>query len=127
MDCSASIKSTQEVAAWVKPQLPASSTLNYFICTHAHADHFLGLPVLEEHFPGLKTYATKRVVERINQQQSPAIMDALWKKNFFPSEDGIGLPEAKSNFKALPESNEFIIDGYMPRVYDVSHGNTQKR
>jgi hypothetical protein len=87
----------------------------------------LGLPVLEEHFSGLKAYATKRVVERINQQQSPAIMDALWKKNFPPSDDGIGLPEAKPVFKALPESNEFIIDGYMLRVYYVPHGDNQKR
>ncbi|CAG9975062.1 unnamed protein product [Clonostachys byssicola] len=124
VDCPASIKATHEVAVWVKSQLSASSTLKYFICTHAHGDHFLGLPVLEEHFPGLKAYATQSVVEGINQQQSPAIMDALWKKNFPPSEDGTGLPEAKSVFEALPGSNEFIIDGHMLTLHDVSHGDT---
>ncbi|KAJ4265951.1 hypothetical protein NW762_003924 [Fusarium torreyae] len=124
VDCPASINPTHELAAWIKSQLPASSTLKYFICTHAHGDHFLGLPILEEHFPGLTAYATKKVVEGIDQQQSPAVMEALWNKNFPPSEDGSGLPQARSIFNALPASNDFNIDGHPLKLYDVPHGDT---
>src|SRR6267378_2534948 len=34
--------------------------------THAHADHFLGLEVLKEAYPGVRIIATSAVVDRIN-------------------------------------------------------------
>ncbi|KAF4952763.1 hypothetical protein FGADI_6516 [Fusarium gaditjirri] len=124
VDCPATINPTQELAEWIKSQLPMGSTLKYFVCTHAHGDHFLGLPVLEEHFPGLQAYATKAVAEGIDQQQSPEILSAVWAKTFPPSKDSSGLPDAKSVFQALPISNELHLDGHLLKLYDVSHGDT---
>ncbi|KAF5617838.1 metallo-beta-lactamase superfamily [Fusarium sp. NRRL 25303] len=124
VDCPATVNPSRELAEWIKSQLPLGSTLKYFVCTHAHGDHFLGLPVLEEHFPGLQAYATKAVAEGISVQQSPEILDAVWAKTFPPSKDGSGLPDAKSVIKALPTSNEFNIDGHLLKLYDVSHADT---
>ncbi|KAF5703476.1 metallo-beta-lactamase superfamily [Fusarium globosum] len=124
VDCPATVNPTRELAEWIKSQLPQGSTLKYFVCTHAHGDHFLGLPVLEEHFPGLQAYATKAVAEGIDLQQSPEIRDAVWANTFLPSKDGSGLPDAKSVFLALPTSNEFNLDGHLLKLYDVSHGDT---
>ncbi|KAF5568412.1 metallo-beta-lactamase superfamily [Fusarium phyllophilum] len=124
VDCPATVNPTRELAEWTKSQLPLGSTLKYLVCTHAHGDHFLGLPVLEEHFPGLQAYATKAVAEGIDRQQSPEVMDAVWAKTFLSSKDGSGLPDAKSVFQALPTPNEFNLDGHLLKLYDVSHGDT---
>ncbi|CCT69225.1 related to Zn-dependent hydrolases, including glyoxylases [Fusarium fujikuroi] len=124
VDCPATVYPTRELAEWIKSQLPPSSTLKYFVCTHAHGDHFFGLPVLEEQFPGLQAYATKAVAEGIDLQQSPEIRDAVWANTFLPAKDGSGLPDAKSVFQALPTSNEFHLDGHLLRLYDVAHGDT---
>ncbi|KKF92361.1 Arsenate reductase glutaredoxin family protein [Ceratocystis platani] len=81
VDCPASIKATHELAAWVRSQLPANSKLRYFVCSHAHGDHFLGFPVLKEHFPELEAYATQAVAEGIDEQQSSAMIENLWAKH----------------------------------------------
>lgn len=124
VDCPATVNPTRELAEWIKSQLPLGSTLKYFVCTHAHGDHFFGLPVLEEHFPGLQAYATKAVAEGIDLQQSPEIMDSFWNNIFLSSKDGSGLLDAKSVFQALPTSNEFNLDGHLLKLYDVPHGDT---
>ncbi|KAG5796262.1 hypothetical protein H9Q69_004688 [Fusarium xylarioides] len=124
VDCPATVNPTQELAEWIKSQLPLGSTLKHFVCTHAHGDHFLGLPVLEEHFPGLQAYATKAVAQGIDVQKSPEIMDAVWAKTFFSSKDGSCLPDARFVLQALPTSNEFNLDGHLLKLYDVAHGDT---
>jgi len=40
--------------------------LSTIYITHAHADHFLGLQVFKEAYPGVKIIATSAVVDRIN-------------------------------------------------------------
>ncbi|KAF5646381.1 metallo-beta-lactamase superfamily [Fusarium sp. NRRL 52700] len=124
VDCPATVNPTHELAHWIKSQLPMGSTLKYFICTHAHGDHFLGLPILEEHFPGLKAYATKAVAEGIDQQQSPQIRDTVWANTFAASTDGSCLPSVGSDFHSLPSSNEVDLDGHLLKLYDVPHGDT---
>ncbi|KAF5616772.1 metallo-beta-lactamase superfamily [Fusarium tjaetaba] len=124
VDCPATVNPTRELAEWIKSQLPLGSTLKYFVCTHAHGDHFFGLPVLQEQFPGLQAFATKAVTEGIDLQQSPEIMNSFWEKIFFRSGNGSGLPDARSDFQALPTSNEFNLDGHLLKLYDVSHGDT---
>ncbi|KAF5555300.1 metallo-beta-lactamase superfamily [Fusarium napiforme] len=101
VDCPATVNPTRELAEWIKSQLPLGSSLKYFVRTHAHGDHFFGLLVLQEHFPGLQAYATKAVAEGIDLQQSP-----------------------ESVFRALPTSNEFNLDGHLLKLYDVPHGDT---
>jgi glyoxylase-like metal-dependent hydrolase (beta-lactamase superfamily II) len=41
--------------------------LSIIYITHAHADHFLGLEVFQEAYPGVRIIATSGVVDRINQ------------------------------------------------------------
>ncbi|KAL2886087.1 Arsenate reductase glutaredoxin family protein [Ceratocystis lukuohia] len=124
VDCPASIKATHELAAWVRSQLPANSKLRYFVCSHAHGDHFLGFPVLKEHFPELEAYATQAVAEGIDEQQSSAMIENLWAKLFPPSTGDLGLPETRATFKTLAKSNELDLDGHLLKLHDVPHGDT---
>jgi glyoxylase-like metal-dependent hydrolase (beta-lactamase superfamily II) len=41
--------------------------LSIIYITHAHADHFLGLEVFKEAYPGVRVIATSAVVDRINE------------------------------------------------------------
>src|SRR6202165_3895632 len=52
-------KVLQEIKETKKP-------LSTIYVTHAHADHFLGLEVFKEAYPGVRIIATSVVVDRIN-------------------------------------------------------------
>src|SRR3989441_12249309 len=52
-------KALQEIRETKKP-------LSTIYITHAHADHFLGLEVFKEAYPGVRIIATSAVVDRIN-------------------------------------------------------------
>jgi glyoxylase-like metal-dependent hydrolase (beta-lactamase superfamily II) len=52
--------------------------LSIIYITHAHADHFLGLEVFKEAYPGVRIIATSTVVDRINMVYQEKI--DKWKK-----------------------------------------------
>jgi glyoxylase-like metal-dependent hydrolase (beta-lactamase superfamily II) len=66
-------KVLQEINATKKP-------LSIIYITHEHADHFLGLEVFKEAYPGVKIIANSAVVERINQVYQEKI--EKWQKIF---------------------------------------------
>ena len=66
-------KVLQEINATKKP-------LSIIYITHEHADHFLGLEVFKEAYPGVKIIANSAVVDRINQVYQEKI--EKWKKIF---------------------------------------------
>ncbi|KAH7129447.1 beta-lactamase-like protein [Dactylonectria estremocensis] len=124
VDCPATVAATVELARWVKSELPAGCTLKYFLPSHAHGDHFLGFPILQDHFPSVTGVATHKVVEGIAQQHSPDVYHGLWEKNFPPAADGTGLPKSKAAFQTLPANKELELDGHLIQVFDVPHGDT---
>jgi glyoxylase-like metal-dependent hydrolase (beta-lactamase superfamily II) len=64
-------KVLQEIRETKKP-------LSIIYVTHAHADHFLGLEVFKEAYPGVRIIATSAVVDRINLVYQEKI--DKWKK-----------------------------------------------
>ncbi|KAL1615338.1 hypothetical protein SLS54_009119 [Diplodia seriata] len=127
VDCPASVGPTADLASWIRATLPVGCTLKHFIASHAHGDHFLGLPVLRQSFPGITATGTRSVVGGIAEQYASPTYDGLWKLAFPPAADGTGLPddeEAKVDFVALPPSNEIDLDGHPVRAIDVPHGDT---
>src|SRR6202795_4993334 len=66
-------KILQEINATKKP-------LSIIYITHEHADHFLGLEVFKEAYPGVKIIANSAVVDRINQVYQEKI--EKWQKIF---------------------------------------------
>src|ERR1700720_3586239 len=52
--------------------------LSIIYITHAHADHFLGLEVFKEAYPGVRIIATSAVVDRIDMVYQEKI--DKWKK-----------------------------------------------
>lgn len=124
VDCPATIAATTELATWIKSTLPNGCTLKHFIISHAHGDHFLGIPVLQNTFPGITAIGTKTVVEGVAQQYSPQIYDGLWRQTFPTTEPGTGVPLTKADFVSLPSSNDLDLDGHALQLFDVPHGDT---
>ncbi len=50
--------------------------------THAHGDHFLGLKVLLDRFPGARALATPEVAVGMRLQATPEKLDGRWRKLF---------------------------------------------
>lgn len=123
VDCPATIAATAELATWVKSTLPDGCTLKHFMPSHAHGDHFMGFPVLQQHFPDVTAVASQRVVEGVSLQYAPPTYDGLWKACFPSSELGTGLPSKRAVVSPLPPSNVLDLDGHSIQVYDVAHGD----
>jgi glyoxylase-like metal-dependent hydrolase (beta-lactamase superfamily II) len=66
-------KVLQEINATKKP-------LSIIYITHEHADHFLGLEVFKEAYPGVRIIANSAVVDRINKVYQEKI--DKWQKTF---------------------------------------------
>ncbi|HLG20263.1 MAG TPA: MBL fold metallo-hydrolase [Bdellovibrionota bacterium] len=60
-----------KIADWVASK--QGRTLKYIFITHAHPDHFLGLEVLHQRFPGAKIISTQGVVAAI-KKEGPALV-----------------------------------------------------
>jgi glyoxylase-like metal-dependent hydrolase (beta-lactamase superfamily II) len=87
--------------------------------THGHADHWMGLARLQEHFPDAKGVATPEVVTRARFEATDPGLSAYW-HNSFPGE----LPENP----VLPEElagDEFELEGHLLRAVSVGQGDTE--
>ncbi|OGM46174.1 metallo-beta-lactamase domain-containing protein [Aspergillus bombycis] len=118
IDTPATIDLAQDLAKWVKETAPGK-TLRFIYTTHAHGDHFLGNPVLVQHFPEAQCVATSTVVNDIEKQWPESL--AMWGKMFPNGQiaDGQVIP------KPLNADGEFVIDGYAFRGIDVTHSDTE--
>src|ERR1700739_37991 len=60
----------------------SGKTLKAIYVTHAHGDHFFGIKVLQDQFPGAKALATPAVVDRMKLQITPEKLNGRWRKLF---------------------------------------------
>ncbi|PSN59198.1 Metallo-hydrolase/oxidoreductase [Corynespora cassiicola Philippines] len=117
IDTPINVEQNEALAKWIAETIPKKQ-LKYIYTTHAHPDHFIGVPILEKAFPGVQFIATRNVADGIIAQYD--FYDAMWPA-LFPNQ----LPEGKPVPKPLPESNEFFIDGEKLQGIDVGHADNQ--
>jgi glyoxylase-like metal-dependent hydrolase (beta-lactamase superfamily II) len=87
--------------------------------THGHADHWIGLARLKEHFPDARGIATAEVVGRATFEATDPGLSAYWKASF-PGE----LPATP----VLPEalgSAEFELEGQTLEAISIGQGDTE--
>ncbi|KAF4414804.1 metallo-beta-lactamase domain [Fusarium acutatum] len=120
VDTPITIDQTKELIAWIEKIAP-NRKLSYIYITHGHADHFLGLSQLIQHFPEAVALATKATVQHIEQQLDEEYFSSTW-GSFFP---GGQIYEPVTRPKSLPDSNEFLLQGrWLFKAVEVGHSDT---
>ena len=115
VDTPITVEQTDALAKWIAETIP-NKKLQYIYTTHAHPDHFIGVPIIEEAFPNVQFVATHNVVAGIKELYATRY-DTIW-PNMFPGQ----LHHSKPVPKALPASGEFHIDGQ--KIFGVEVGHT---
>lgn len=120
VDTAITVNQNNDLADWVDSLLsPRKLKLTTIYITHGHADHFLGLSILQSRFPGVKVVATRGTVEHMKQQIEPGFFASFWDK-FFPDQ----LPEPVMAAEALPEDGKFELEGHLLQAVEVGHTDT---
>ena len=79
VDTFLSAEQTRELVDWI---VASGKNLTAVYVTHAHGDHFFGIGMLEERFPGARAVATAEVIKGMRHQISPEYMAAFWNPRF---------------------------------------------
>ena len=106
---------TRELVDWIQA---TGKNLTTIYVTHAHGDHFFGIGMLEERFPGARAVATAEVIEGMRHQISPEFMSAVWNPRF-PGQ----LPERLTVAAEIPGSG-IDLEGHTLVPVKLGHTDT---
>lgn len=96
----------------------SGKSLKAIYITHGHGDHFFGLKILQDRFPGVKALATPEVVEKMKLQITPEKLNSRWRK-LFPNQ----IPESISIASAM-ESDSIHLEGNELVAVKLGHTDT---
>jgi glyoxylase-like metal-dependent hydrolase (beta-lactamase superfamily II) len=115
VDTFLSEQQSRELADWVAA---SGKNLTTVYVTHAHGDHFLGVKLLLDKFPGAKAIATATVVATIQDQIKPEFIKSFWEPRFpgqLPAR--LGAPEVLTG-------DTFYLEGEELKVVELGHTDT---
>jgi len=92
--------------------------LKYIYITHPHGDHFYGLQLILDRFPGAIAIATKAVAEDCAEQVRPEIINGFWAPRF-PGQ----IPE-KLAVPQVMDGVEFELEGQKLVVLQTGFSDT---
>src|SRR5262249_18390898 len=85
-------RDSKELSDWI---VERGKSLVAIYITHAHGDHYLGLKLVLDRFPGARSFATATVAAAIQNQLQPDFVKTVWEPRFpgqIPSR--LAAPEA---------------------------------
>ena len=92
--------------------------LKYIYITHPHGDHFYGLQLILDRFPGAIAIATPAVAKDCAEQVQPEVINGFWAPRF-PGQ----IPEKLAVPQAM-QSNEFELEGEKLVVLQTGFSDT---
>ncbi len=92
--------------------------LRYIYITHPHGDHFYGLQLLLDRFPGAVAIASPAVAKDCAEQVRPEVINGFWAPRF-PGQ----IPEKLAVPQAM-ESDEFELEGEKLVVLQTGFSDT---
>ena len=110
-----SVQHLKELVDWL---VESGKNLTTIYITHAHGDHFFGLKLLLDRFPGARAFATRSVVAAMQNQITPDVLRSFWEPRFpgqLPSE--LVVPE-------ILEGNTLYLEGEELNVVPLGHTDT---
>jgi glyoxylase-like metal-dependent hydrolase (beta-lactamase superfamily II) len=109
------VTQAEALARWVEA---TGKHLTTVYVTHGHGDHFFGLSVILDHFPGARGVATPDVVKAMRQQASAEALASFWEQRF-PGQ----IPQHLVTAEALSEP-VFDLEGHDLVVVELGHTDT---
>lgn len=106
VDAMTTVAEAEALARWIALH---NRNLETIYITHAHFDHFYGLSILREHFPGARAIATPKTVEAVQMYLSAPVQQLA--RRMFPGQVPTNLigPEAYEGSTFTLEGNELRI------------------
>jgi glyoxylase-like metal-dependent hydrolase (beta-lactamase superfamily II) len=115
VDTFLSERHSKELVGWV---VESGMNLTAIYVTHAHGDHFFGLKLLIDQFPGARAIATAPVVAASREQIKPEFMRSFWEPRF-PGQ----LPSPLVPPEVL-EGDTFYLEDEALKVVELGHTDT---
>jgi glyoxylase-like metal-dependent hydrolase (beta-lactamase superfamily II) len=115
VDTFLSEQQSKELLDWI---VESGKNLTTIYVTHAHGDHFFGLNLLLERFPGARAIATAAVVEAIKNQIKPEFIKSFWEPRF------AGQLPSKFVAPEVLEGGAFYLEGEELKVVPLGHTDT---
>ena len=115
VDTFLSVQHSKELVDWL---VESGKNLTTIYITHAHGDHFFGLKLLLDRFPGVRAFATRSAVVAMQNQIKPDVLRSFWEPRFpgqLPSE--LVVPE-------ILEGNTLYLEGEELNVVPLGHTDT---
>jgi glyoxylase-like metal-dependent hydrolase (beta-lactamase superfamily II) len=109
------IREATALADWVALHERQLTTI---YITHGHGDHYLGLSVVLDRFPGARAVATAGTVEQMRKQTTPEALDNGTRKRF-PGQITATVPLAEPL-----EAAHFELEGLPLQVIETGHTDT---
>lgn len=106
---------TAELADWIASK---GRTLRAIFLTHAHPDHYFGLTLLLERFPGARAIAHPSVVRTMQAYSTPEMIATEWERRF------PGLVPKRLTVADALDSTSFELEGHAIDVIDTGHTDT---
>ena len=96
----------RELARWVAAR---GKNLTTVYITHGHGDHWFGLSVILDRFPGARAVAVPAVIEQMRRQSAPDVLASFWHARF-PGQvpDRLVLPDPFTGHTISLEGHELI-------------------
>jgi glyoxylase-like metal-dependent hydrolase (beta-lactamase superfamily II) len=115
VDTFLSNEQNQELADWIAA---GGKNLTMVYITHAHPDHFCGLKLLLNRFPGARAVAPPQVVKAMHAAIAPDVVKNTWER-LWPGQ----LPKELIAADVL-ESKDVELEGHEVVVVDIGHTDT---
>ncbi|KAF7861395.1 hypothetical protein EAF04_007960 [Stromatinia cepivora] len=109
IDAPVNIETTLALADWIS-EIIGNKTLTYVYITHGHGDHFFGIPVPQQRFPGVATVATERTIAHVAEQLSYAEFVEFWSASFHNQ-----IPTQNETIQPLPSDGKFYLEEHLLR------------
>ena len=120
---------TSVLIAWTEKTLHPGCQLKYIYITHGHGDHWFGINMLMQRFPGVQVVATKGTIEHMKSQVSPEAFN-MWGSRF-PGQidtafsiEKVGPLSASGDFYLPSEDGNDSQKAFKFQAVEVGHSDT---
>ncbi|KAI9647881.1 hypothetical protein NHQ30_004269 [Ciborinia camelliae] len=118
IDAPVNIETSFALADWIS-QIIGNKTLTHIYITHGHGDHFFGIPVLQQRFPGVVAVATQRTIAHVAEQLSYGEFVEFWSAAF-PNQ----IPSQNETIQPLPSNGKFYLENHLLQAVEVGQSDT---